>query len=104
MEDKTFTFDSGAQRQKLDDVRYDLISPIALKRLARVYAHGATRYGENNWRKGFPVSVLLNHILAHLVAYLERAKDEDHLAHAFWGIAALIEQEELRPEFDDRYK
>lgn len=119
------TYDSGAERDSLDEVRYDLISPIALRRLAATYAEGARKYSDHNWRKGFPVSSLLNHVLAHLNAYLAREDSpgislrgsvaemreqlaavgfpEDHLAHAAWGLFAIMEQEETHPELDDRW-
>ena len=95
------TFDSGAVRQRLDDVRYDLVSPFALRRLAMTCANGARKYGDHNWRKGMPFSALLNHILEHLTLYLAGENGEDHLAHAAWGLFALMEFEETMPEMDD---
>ena len=96
-------FESGAVRQKLDDVRYDLISPFGLRRLAMTYALGAQRYGEHNWRKGMPFSALLNHILEHLTLYLAGENGEDHLARAAWGLFAMMEFAETMPEMDDLY-
>ena len=99
-------FDSGAVRAKLDDVRYDLISPQALDRLARTYAEGAQKYGDNNFRKGMVFSNLINHVLDHINTYLhgdEGEPLEDHLAHACWGLFTLMEQEETRPELNDLY-
>lgn len=102
-EDKE-NLDSGAIRNKLDDVRYDLISSIALKRTAATYASGAERYGDNNWRKGIPFSNLLNHVIKHIFDYLEGVEtDEDSLAHACWGLMALMEQESEHPEMNDLY-
>lgn len=99
------TYDSGAERSKLDDVRFDLISPHALRRIAKTYAEGAKKYSDHNWRKGFPVSSLLNHVLSHITNYMERRDTgEDELAHAAWGIMAIIEQEYTHPELDDRYQ
>jgi hypothetical protein len=97
------TFDSGAVRSKLDDVRYDLISPFGLQRLAVTYAEGARKYDDHNWRKGMPFSVLLNHIINHLTLYLARENGTDHLAHAAWGLFALMEQEETNPDMNDLY-
>ena len=95
-------FDTGAMRYP-SGTRYDLISPHAIKRLAETYSEGAIRYGDNNWRKGLPFSNILSHIEAHIVEYKLGNADEDHLAHALWGIAALIEQETTHPELDDLY-
>ena len=105
MDDKHH-FDSGAVRAKLDTVRYDLISPQALSRLAATYAEGATKYGDNNFRKGMEFSNLINHVLEHIMTYLqgeEGEPPEDHLAHACWGLMTLMEQEETRPELNDLY-
>lgn len=98
------TYETGAERDKLDDVRYDLISPFGLCRLAETYAEGAKKYSDHNWRNGFPVSSLINHVLNHIVTYLAGAEsEEDHLAHAAWGLFALMEQEATHPELDDRW-
>jgi len=96
-------FASGAVRKKLDDVRYDLISPFGLRRLAMTYAGGAKKYGDHNWRKGIPFSNLLNHVLSHITLYLAGENGEDHLAHAAFGLFALMEFEETEPELDDLF-
>lgn len=97
-------YESGAVRSKLEDERYDLISPYALRRIALTYGEGAKKYSDHNWRKGFPVSSLLNHVLKHLNAYMAgRASPEDELAHAAWGLMAIMEQEVTHPELDDRF-
>lgn len=93
------TFPTGAVRgTDGDGERFDLISPIALRRLARVYALGASRYGERNWEKGLPVSNLVNHAVRHIYLYLQGDGSEDHLAHAVWNLAAAMHMEELRPD------
>ena len=97
------TFDSGAVRQKLGDVRYDLISPFGLRRLAMTYAEGAKKYDDHNWRKGMPFSSLLNHVLEHITLYLAGENGTDHLAHAAWGLFALMEFEEAVPGMNDLY-
>ena len=97
------TFDSGAVRQQLDDVRYDLISPFGLRRLAMTYAEGAEKYDDHNWRKGMPFSALFNHIMEHLTLYLAGEDGEDHLAHAAWGLFAMMEEEETMPWMNDLF-
>lgn len=94
------TFPSGAVRSTdSDDVRYDLIPPIALRRLAMRYAMGAAKYGDNNWQKGFPIGNILNHLQDHLEKWkLEGCKDDDNLAGAMWGIATLMWYEKHKPE------
>lgn len=100
------TFSTGANRQETvagdtKPTRFDLISPIALRRLAETYAEGATRYGDYNWRAGMPFSDTINHCLAHIFQYLKGDKTEDHLAHASWNLFALMHFEETHPEMND---
>jgi len=94
-------FPSGAIRSKdADNVRYDLISPIAMRRLAEVCAEGAHKYGDFNWEKGMPIIDLLNHGLRHLLRYLAGDRSEDHLGHALWNVAAAVHSEECWPELN----
>jgi len=99
------TFDTGAVRcSDADEFRFDLITPIGLKRIARTYANGAKKYSDHNWRKGIPMTNLLNHCLVHIFKYLEGLDDsEDHLAHAAWNLLAAMHMEEVRPDMNDIY-
>ena len=99
------TFPSGALRYPLEDVRYDLITPYGLERLARVYAYGAKKYDDRNWEKGIPFSNLLNHAIRHLL-YWERGEksdpNKDDLAAAVWNLMAILHFEALgRTDLDD---
>jgi hypothetical protein len=88
-------FDTGSVRDTRDGKgRYDLISPVFLRRLARHYENGAKKYGDRNWEKGQPVSRYLDSAIRHLYCYLEGMRDEDHLAAAAWNAAAAIHTEE----------
>jgi hypothetical protein len=75
--------------------RFDLISPIALTRLAQVYERGGLQKGDRNWEKGFPVSRALSSAIRHIFQYLAGMRDEDHLAQACWNIFAAIHFEEM---------
>lgn len=93
---------TGAIRSRdADHVRFDLISPIALQKLAETYAEGAAKYGDHNWRRGFPFSDTINHVLQHINLWLMGDRSEPHLAHAAWGLFTLMEFEDTRPELDD---
>lgn len=95
-------FPTGAKRSgDAESERYDLISPIGLRRLAETYAEGAAKYGDRNWENGFPASVILNHALRHMNLWLDGNRQDDHLAHAAWNLFALMHFEELRPELID---
>ncbi len=92
-------FSTGAVRS--DDAekeRWDLITPIGLRRIAETYAEGAKKYGEDNWKKGIPIRDLLNHAIRHIYLYLKGDETEDHLAHAAWNLLTAMHFEETRPE------
>ena len=96
------TFASGAVRSSdAAGVRYDLISPVGLRRLAETYAEGARKYGDYNWLKGMPASDVLNHAMRHIELWRAGDAAEDHLAHAAWNLFALMHFEETRPELID---
>lgn len=94
--DNEKVFESGAIRTNLDHVRYDLISPYALERLAKRYAFGAKKRGDRNWEKGIPDSELINHIEKHLVEYKKGDKSDDHMAAIAWNVFASLHFDEVK--------
>ena len=89
-------FITGAHRDAATGKgRYDLISPIALKRLAIHYESGGKKYGDRNWEQGFPLHSLIDSALRHLSGHLEGLRDEDHLAAALFNIVGIIHTEEM---------
>jgi len=70
--------------------RFDLITTIALRRLAKHYENGAVKYGDHNWAKGQPLSRYLDSCFRHLIGVLEGLEDEDHAAAVAWNIFAFI--------------
>jgi len=102
MSEEQEKFDSGAVRSTLKP-RFDLISPVAYKRLAMTYAEGSTKYTDNNWRKGMPFSSIINHLEHHIVLYKMGDRSEDHLSHCCFGLFALMEFELTKPELNDLY-
>jgi hypothetical protein len=89
-------FSTGSVRDvRAGKGRFDLISPIALSRLARHYENGAAKYAERNWEKGQNLSAYIDSAVRHLVCYLEGHRDEDHLAAAVWNVCSLIHTEEM---------
>jgi hypothetical protein len=94
-------FETGAVRSTdAEVVRYDLITPVGLERLAKTYAEGARKYSDNNWLRGMPISDLLNHAIRHQYLYLSGDRSEDHLAHAAWGLFAAMHSEEKWPHLN----
>lgn len=47
---------------------YSLIDLPSLEGCAQVLAFGAKKYSRNNWKKGFPISSILNSMLRHIAA------------------------------------
>ena len=96
------TFSTGAVRgTDAENVRFDLITPIGLRRLAKTCAEGARKYSDRNWEKGIPASVMLNHAIRHIYLWLEGDDTEDHLAHAAWNILGVAHFEETMPDLID---
>lgn len=104
----TQSFKSGATREiKKDKGRFDLISPLALQRLARHYENGAKVYGDRNWEKGIPYHSLLDSAERHLNTIKQllltgQPWDEDHAAAVCWNVFALMHFMEMgRDDLDD---
>jgi hypothetical protein len=101
--------DSGKHKQYEDGAvrdattgkgRFDLLSPLVLRRDAKHMENGATKYAARNWEKGMPLSRCFDSAMRHLNEYMRCRMlgidmPEDHLAAARWNIGALIHFEEL---------
>lgn len=66
----------------------------ALETYAEAYARGMRKYGRDNWLKGFPESVLIQHAMDHLIHYVNGTydpgeKDVDQLSGVLWNIGTL---------------
>jgi len=90
------SFKSGAKRDNpVGKGAYELISPIAMLRLAKVYERGAVQKGARNWESGFPMSRCVQSAIRHVFQFLEGMRDEDHLAQACWNLFACMHFEEM---------
>jgi hypothetical protein len=88
-------FDTGSRRDSREGKgRYDLLSPLAVARIAGVLERGAAKYGDRNWEKGQPLSRYLDSALRHTFQVLAGDKDEDHAAQAVWNLMAYIHTQE----------
>jgi len=83
-------FASGMVREpNLFRGRFDLIPPIAMRKLAVHYERGALKYSDRNWEKGGPLSRHLNSAISHLQKFLEGNRTEDHLSACTFNVFAI---------------
>lgn len=101
-------FETGSKRDTNEGKpRYDLITPIALYRLAMHYTNGAKKYGDRNWEKGQPLARYIESAERHLQKLKMGITDEDHESALVWNIMAymhtktLIELGEMPKELDN---
>jgi len=101
-------FNTGSVRDTREGKgRYDLLPPHAIFLVARQFEEGASKYGENNWQKGQPISRYVDSALRHLFKHMAGENDERHDVAAAWNIMAMletqhrIEQDDLPKELND---
>jgi len=115
MKDKFILQDSGRREKHKTGMirdtregkgRFDLISPMALLRLARVYEKGAKKYEERNWEKGMPFGRFIDSAMRHINQYVGGETDEDHLAQAVWNLFSVMHLEQTKPKLNNlpKYK
>lgn len=106
---------TGAQKgSKL--ARFDLIPALPLQLIAEHYGKGATKYADNNWRKGYNWSWSIAALERHLNAFKQGENlDLDsfdpvlglepslHIVAVAWHALALIEFFYTHPDKDDRW-
>lgn len=102
---------TGGQKGVKDE-RYDLIPVEATDALARVYAFGAQKYKDHNWRRRYEWSKSYAAAMRHMTAFWRGETNDPesglpHPAHAMFHMAALLtwlEEGGEFGEFDDRYR
>lgn len=101
--DNKRTFDSGAVRDNADGKgRMDLLPWNAIRELSKHCERGANHYGENNARKGIPMSSLMDSAARRLAQYISGDKEEPyHLVAACWNVMFALEQQTTHPELND---
>lgn len=79
---------------------FGLLPINPLKEVAKVYGYGATKYSENNWRKGYKWTLSVSALFRHITAFLlgesvDKESGCHHLAHATFHLFLLMEFERL---------
>jgi len=85
----------GAKRYDKGKLRWDLIPFDALEKVVEVYTHGASKYEDENWRKGMKYKRMYGPMFRHLTKSF-RGQDLDpdsgcfHLAQVAWGCLSML--------------
>ncbi len=77
-----------------------------LEALAEAFGRGNHKYGRDNWMKGFPESVFVQHMLDHLIHYVSGTSDPgeehiDQLSGVLWNAFTLCWLRKHKPELLD---
>jgi hypothetical protein len=89
-------FETGAVRDcAAGKGRMDLLPMRTLIRLAQHFEDGATKYGDDNWRKGINLRCFADSAFRHLCKFMIGQRDEPHLIAAIWNLACLYETEAM---------
>jgi len=101
------TTTSGGIRHNKGKPRYDLISPIGLEALAKVYTTGAEEYGDRNWEKGLSLMGCFASLMRHAWKWAmgetyDKESGSHHMAHVMWNACAIVHLSYTKPEYDDR--
>lgn len=99
----------NAVKHDNNKIRMELIPVEAIEEIGKAFTFGATKYTDNNWRKGFEWERLRGSAMRHLLAW-SKGEDLDpesglsHLAHLGACVAMLITHEKLGYGEDNRVK
>lgn len=74
--------------------RYELVSPLAMREIAKHFEEGAEKYSSRNWELGQPLSWYLDSGLRHAYQLLEGDKSENHAAAWAWNAIAFLHTRE----------
>lgn len=99
---------TGGQKGKKPQ-RYDLIPWSEMDKVAELYAFGATKYADHNWRKGYAWSLSFASLIRHATSFWEgEALDPEtgvhHMTSVVFHALALMYFEDHYPDLDDRFK
>lgn len=100
------TSETGGQKGRKPE-RFELLPWDSLAKVAELYAEGAKKYQDHNWRRGYDWSLSYGAMMRHAALFWE-GEDNDpetgcnHMASVAFHALALLYFYDHRPEFDDR--
>lgn len=62
----------------------------AILDLAKHFEAGASKYGDNNWRKGIPINVFIDSAIRHFCKFMRGDSDEPHDIAFMWNVICCI--------------
>ena len=62
----------------------------AILDLAKHFEAGASKYGDNNWRKGIPINVFIDSAIRHFCKFMRGDTDEPHDIAFMWNVVCCI--------------
>lgn len=86
---------TGAIRHNEGKPRWDLLPPLEIGEIVKVFTNGFRKYGENNWARGFRYTDVYASAMRHLQAW-RTGKSTDpesgchHLAHCAANLIFLM--------------
>lgn len=113
MSTETRTTSATGGQKGVKEQRHDLLPRTALDAISEVYAFGAIKYADHNWRRGYEWSKSYAALQRHLTAWwdgesLDPESGLSHLGHAGFHVFALLtwlaeQGEGVENAFDDRW-
>jgi len=108
-EQHNYALKKGGVKHDADKLRYDLIPPGPMEAVAAVFTAGASKYDDRNWELGMDYGRIYAASQRHLTAYwggqmYDRDTGIHHLAHAAFGMLALMEYDRLGIGNDTRLR
>lgn len=78
--------DDQADRKNVGKPQYSLIDYQCLEPMVRVLEFGALKYSRNNWKKGMPISTILDSLIRHVTAlnngeFIDPESGLSHIGH-----------------------
>jgi hypothetical protein len=84
-------FSTGSMRDSVEGKPLMELLPLdLLMRVSEWYTLGAKKYGDNNWRRGQPISQCVGSLLRHLTKYCMGMRDEDHLSAIVFNALSIM--------------
>lgn len=88
--------------------QWSIIDFESLEPMVRVLEYGTKKYSRNNWKKGLPVTEIIDSLMRHTISLLN-GEDNDqesglpHVGHMFCNVMFLsYVLKHKKEEFDDR--